>query len=189
VTTLFANEPMMAELFAYWDAKRGDRVMPDRRDIDPVEINPAILPHLLLCEFHDEGQRVRFRLIGTKVVERTGTDYTGKFLEEMMSGGHLAYVSSIYRDVWLHKAPVYSESTGIVGVGNHVITRRIFLPIAKGPIAPAMSLAVQTFSMPEGADTFSRTKVVLNDGAIEELRRARLVAGEVQTYSTGRDWK
>ena len=188
MAALFANEPLMAGLFAYWDAKRGDRLMPDRRDIDPVEISTTILPHLILSEFHDDGTRVRFRLIGTKVVERAGADFTGKFLEDVMRGAHLAYMSSVHRDVWLHKAPVFSESAGIAGVGDHIVTRRIFLPIAKGPAAPTFTLAVQTFSSAVSDGTIPSTKRVLDNRTIDELRRGRIVAGELETYSTGRGW-
>jgi hypothetical protein len=179
--SLFHDEPMMATLFAYWDAKRGARLMPDRQDIDPAEIEPQILPHLLLSEFCDDGWRVRFRIVGTKVVERVGFDGTGKFLDELLTGSYLAYVASLHRDVWLHRAPVYSESKLGAGVRDHLTTRRIFLPISKGDIVPAMTLAIQTFKFADGYVEPTPRKFILDEQAISEIRRARIVDGQIQS--------
>jgi hypothetical protein len=179
-TSLFHDEPMMASLFAYWDSKRGARLIPDRQDIDPAEIEPQILPHLLLSEFCDDGQRVRFRIVGTKVVERLGFDGTGKFLDEFLTGSYLAYVASLHRDVWLHSAPVYSESKLGAGTRDHLTTRRIFLPISKGDIMPAMTLAVQTFKFLDGYVEPAPSKLILDEQTISEFRRARIVDGQVQ---------
>src|SRR3546814_5044964 len=70
------------ELFAYWQDKRRGDLLPRRADIDPVEI-PRLMPYVLIADIEHAPFRVRFRLVGTKVVEATGFEFTGKYLDEI----------------------------------------------------------------------------------------------------------
>src|SRR5215467_5972175 len=58
---------MLRRLHDYWDAKRGDRLFPARRDLDPLEFGFA-LGHVVLVEVTRPPLRFRFRLVGTEVV-------------------------------------------------------------------------------------------------------------------------
>jgi hypothetical protein len=53
-------------LIAYWFDKRGERLMPARGDIDPVEISWA-LGRIWLGDYLAEGDRFRYRLAGEKI--------------------------------------------------------------------------------------------------------------------------
>lgn len=70
------------ELFVYWQDKRRGDLLPRRADIDPVEI-PRLMPYVLIADIEHAPFRVRFRLVGTKVVEATGFEFTGKYLDEI----------------------------------------------------------------------------------------------------------
>ena len=61
------------DLYHYWLAKRGDRAMPARKDINPAEI-PVLLPYLVIVDKAED--RFRYRLVGTAVVEQFGHDFT-----------------------------------------------------------------------------------------------------------------
>ena len=63
-------------LYQYWLQRRGDRAMPARRDLDPVDI-PTLLPHLMLAEVGDDVD-FRYRLAGTAVTRAAGTELTGR---------------------------------------------------------------------------------------------------------------
>jgi hypothetical protein len=91
----------------YWLAKKGDRVMPSRSDIDPSEIKD-LLPNVILSRLEYEPFRVLYKLIGTRAVENAGIDYSGRYLDE------LDFVSEIgtdwpavYRAIAADKAPIY----------------------------------------------------------------------------------
>ena len=72
----------LRQLYDYWEGKRGDRLMPTRSDIDPVEI-PGLLPNLILIDVErGERTRYRFRLYGTEVCAIRGADLTGRYIEE-----------------------------------------------------------------------------------------------------------
>lgn len=75
-------------LLDYWSAKRGTRSFPARRDIDPVELPPRLLPNIAIvtvgrCENTDAG--FLYRLVGTNVVRYFGSDVTGRLFKDIFS--------------------------------------------------------------------------------------------------------
>lgn len=68
-------------LYAYWAAKRHGRPMPDRADIDPIEMKPW-LGNLMLVERRDDGDYV-YRLYGSTFVNQFKVDMTGKRVSEL----------------------------------------------------------------------------------------------------------
>jgi hypothetical protein len=68
-------------LVAYWQARRGNRPMPLRADIDPAEMRD-LLPNIVMTDIEDPF-RVRYRLVGTKVVDFNRIDFTGRYLDEL----------------------------------------------------------------------------------------------------------
>ncbi|MEQ8585793.1 MAG: PAS domain-containing protein [Thalassobaculaceae bacterium] len=68
-------------LYAYWDARRGDRDMPARSDLDPVDV-PDLLRHLILLDVTYDPLRFKVRLYGTEVTDLRGRDLTGRYLYE-----------------------------------------------------------------------------------------------------------
>jgi hypothetical protein len=68
-------------LHAWWDAARGDVDVPDRADFHPEEMK-RLLPFMFISNAEHDPFRVRYRLVGTKAVEVTGFDITGRYLDE-----------------------------------------------------------------------------------------------------------
>jgi hypothetical protein len=69
----------------FWQSLCKNGGLPKRRDIDPVAIPPAILPHILLIDV--EGKfppRFRWRLIGTHTTNVLGRDSTGKYIDAVL---------------------------------------------------------------------------------------------------------
>lgn len=62
-------------LFAYWNSVRGDRVAPQRFEIDPSRIS-AILPHTFILERLD-AETFRYRLAGTRICDFFGFELRG----------------------------------------------------------------------------------------------------------------
>ena len=143
------DHPVLEALYRYWWNKRGGRPLPARHDIDPVEMGPRLLPHLLLCDLFDRGARVRFRLVGTHVVTRFGFDPTGQHLEEMPDGGYFAHLAALYHLSCRERAPVSSESRFRWGVNRRLSVRHLILPLATGGSEPTMALAGVVFQSDE----------------------------------------
>ena len=75
----------LRRLYDYWNAKRGDRPAPSRRDIDPVEI-PDLLGFVNIFEVQDEPRDYKVRLNGSEVSEMMGQEVTGRYYSTILSG-------------------------------------------------------------------------------------------------------
>jgi hypothetical protein len=77
------RSPQLRVLFAYWEALRRGRVAPEAGEIDPLQIPPSALPHVILVDLEQWPLRARYRLVGTHSTEVAGWDYTGKYVDEL----------------------------------------------------------------------------------------------------------
>jgi hypothetical protein len=77
------SHPRLRRLYDYWKAKRGDRKMPSRADIDPFDITYVLGDIMLVDVIGDAPLRFRIRLHGTNLAERAGYELTGKVLDEL----------------------------------------------------------------------------------------------------------
>lgn len=76
------QNPLLRDLYAHWEARRGGRRYPSRADFDPVELR-ALLGNIILIDVLREPLRFRFRLHGTRLAERVGYDLTGRMLDDL----------------------------------------------------------------------------------------------------------
>lgn len=147
MTTAFLSvlpDPLLQSLYEYWLSRRHGREVPERRDIDPLDMPRTLLPHLLLVELEGAAPRVRYRLIGTEISTRYGEDFTGRYLDEVSGPYYRDLLQGIYRRMREQARPIYAE--GLFYIGGNVIAKtcRLYLPLAQdGKIT--MALAGQTF--------------------------------------------
>jgi hypothetical protein len=76
------EDERLRRLLEYWELRRGDRSMPARRDMDPVDMS-YVLGYILLVEVHHEPLRFRYRLVGTLTPRRQNIDLTGMWVHEL----------------------------------------------------------------------------------------------------------
>ena len=79
------KHPRLQQLYEYWLEKRGERRMPARADLDPLDIRYVIGDVIMADVLDETPPRFRIRLHGTHLAERTNFDLTGKMLDEMPS--------------------------------------------------------------------------------------------------------
>jgi hypothetical protein len=96
------------QMHAHWDQVRGARLMPARADIDPSAIKP-LLPYIVIAEVFHDPLRVRYRLVGTAVVEHSRFDYTGKWLHEVDFGEPHDWIA-VYEVFVREKRPLFGHS-------------------------------------------------------------------------------
>lgn len=113
--------PSIHQLYAYWADKRGGRSMPRREDIDPMQLKP-LLPDLVISELEPAPLRVRYRLVGTRVAEVTGLDYTGLYLDEVDFGdrGEEDWTAQ-YAWVFDQRVPVFGKSSAQAQEGDRKV--------------------------------------------------------------------
>ncbi len=96
---------IVRDFAAYWQGKGGAGVAPRRSAVDPLEI-PHLLPFLVIVQLEHAPFRVRYRLVGTRIVESHGADFTNRYLDEC---GFLIEqdLMESYRRAAAEAAPVY----------------------------------------------------------------------------------
>ena len=93
-------------LHRYWQSKCRDGSLPLRAAIDPTEI-PQLLPYLVIAEIEASPLRVRYRLVGTQVVEDHGSDFTNRYLEDCNFAVE-PLLLECYRQLVETRAPVFA---------------------------------------------------------------------------------
>lgn len=107
--------PVLLQGYDYWDSKRGDRAMPARADLDPVEMK-AFLPHIVLTDvLHNSAPDLpldfRYRLMGTTVDAHMSRRFTGLRLSELPAQQQGSQIWQNFSDVVearqprLHRVP------------------------------------------------------------------------------------
>lgn len=100
----------LRNLFDYWDARRGARLMPARSDLDPVDLKP-VLPMLILIDVVPDARRYAYRLVGTREVEMRGNDPTGKAIKDAYYGESPEETASYLDRVVRTRQPVLYRGT------------------------------------------------------------------------------
>ena len=134
----------LQELYAYWDSKRAGRAMSSRSDIDPLEI-PQLLPILLICDVEPNSERLKVRLVGTKIVEFYGADYTGQYIDELDLGDRRQAVLNAYRECIHAKQPSVKSHMFWNIRGLHFRVERIVLPLSDDQVRVNKVLAGISF--------------------------------------------
>src|SRR5439155_17816047 len=80
---LTIKHPKLQQLYDYWSAKRGERKMPSRADIDPLDMTFIIGNVILVDVIAGTPLGFRIRLHGTNLVERVHYELTGKMLDDL----------------------------------------------------------------------------------------------------------
>jgi hypothetical protein len=72
----------MIRSFHDWWRATSNGGIPDRADFQPVDFK-HMLPYVLISYVEHAPFRIRYRLVGTRVVEATGLDLTGLYLDKL----------------------------------------------------------------------------------------------------------
>lgn len=143
-----ADNAILAKLWAYWLAKRGNRAMPCHDDILPFEI-PRLLPHLILLERTNEG-RFRYRLMGTAVVAAHGFDGTHKLIDEVFSEPRRGIASRHCALAFERALPMFTPTNYASPAGVDYQTSVLLLPISDRRGRMRMILIGNTFAADPG---------------------------------------
>ena len=104
-TSLTSMPKALVDFKAYWDRKRGDRLMPARADIDPLDLREH-LGWIVITEVVGETRRLRYRLVGSEITKRLGRDSTNKYLDELYLAPDLDRIASSFHQVVTSRRPM-----------------------------------------------------------------------------------
>lgn len=98
---------ILAFLRRYWLDRREGGGLPLSRAIDALELVPA-LGYVMLMEPVDGGTDFLYRVYGSRIVDYSKTEMTGKRVSDVPSPSVSAYFIATYRAVCIRREPLYT---------------------------------------------------------------------------------
>lgn len=114
----------------WWTGHCGDEI-PDRSVLDPFALK-GFLPYLLISDVESVPFRIRFRLVGTNVVEAAGLDFTGQYLDELVSCDSDEPWMENYRQSFDSRLPVFGTSAIPIKFGSSHLYEFGIFPLRNG---------------------------------------------------------
>ena len=138
-----AAEPEFVVLHDYWRGKCRDGRLPARRDIDPLDLPPAILPNIILLDVErvERTPRFRVRLAGTGFVALLDREVTGRYFDELGPERQMAPIMDARHTLVATGQPVFLASPMIRPNKGQVWLKRFALPLAEDGKTVDMVLA------------------------------------------------
>ena len=121
--------PRKIQLDYYQSKKPGPELLPNRQDLDFVELRP-FLPYLYIAEPISGGLDWKYRLLGTRLVFRFGRDSTGiPFSEHFEEDGIAEDAISISNEVAQGQKPRFFSAQFTITETSQTALETMSLPI------------------------------------------------------------
>lgn len=114
-------------LYSYWNEVRGDRVAPQRFEIEPSKI-PDLLPETFILETVSEAH-LRYRLAGTRFTDQFGQDFRGADFLALWDGRERTIIMKELSTVIETGAPALIITEGFSGRGRKALFEFLVLPL------------------------------------------------------------
>ena len=72
------TSPVHRKLFQNWLDWCGEKPLPHKSHINPIEIGAAFLPYIIMLEALEGGKDYKYRLVGTALTSAIDRDFTGE---------------------------------------------------------------------------------------------------------------
>ena len=102
------DRPRLKLVLEHWQALRGAREMPSRRDIDPLELKGA-LGIVMILRYEPDHDDFRFSLFGTEIASSQRADFTNKLAGQLEPKPFAELVVKSYRQVRATHRPFYGR--------------------------------------------------------------------------------
>jgi hypothetical protein len=169
-----ASGPGFRALLDYWiarfptDAAAGS--LPGRQHIDPAELPPRYLAHLLLLQVvPGSPRRYRFRVAGTAFSSIAGRDVTGLHYDEIGTAEQVAPVLAAFDLMVDRAAPVFLEGALSFPPDDHFWVQRLGLPLAQDGCNVDLVLALWVARRQSRADLAKAAAAAGADGVRPQL--------------------
>jgi hypothetical protein len=138
-----AQSHIIRALHSWWlDHARSD--IPDRSELHPEDVKP-LLPYLLISDVEYNPFRIRYRLVGTKVVEATGIDFTGRYLDELLPSDEDEPWMDDYAAAYHGRCPVAGRTVISVRSGVRFVYEFGIFPLRRGGSVIDQFVAVEDY--------------------------------------------
>ncbi|MGH6893548.1 MAG: PAS domain-containing protein, partial [Dongiaceae bacterium] len=146
------NDHRLRRLLAYWLAKRGDRLFPAKAEIDPVDF-PYVLGYVTLVDVENDPRRYHFRLDGSILVELSGMNYTGRYLDELPMEEYAKFIQETYDRVVDSGEPYRYQKNEMFEQKQYFSEETLILPLGDNPpLVEMLMVAVIPGDLPHRED-------------------------------------
>jgi hypothetical protein len=119
----------VAQVFRYWNRKRGSRDMPSSDDIDFLELRPW-LPGIMLVEVTPGFPRdLIYRVVGERAVRQRGYDPSGMSVRQAAHGHSIDDALETYGTVVDRRLPLYCWDEPRMVAGQ--VSNTLALPLSR----------------------------------------------------------
>ena len=142
-----ALHPRFSRVRTYLETKTAGKRMAARDDIDPVEM-PDVLAFINLIDVswsEPEPPRFKFRLLGKRQIRYAGGDFTGKRVEEALSGSSASAAIAAMRRVAIERRPFFGRFAMPVDGREFVTTERLMFPLSPDDETVNMLLSIHNY--------------------------------------------
>ncbi|WP_119301275.1 PAS domain-containing protein [Dongia deserti] len=143
------TSPRIHRLYAYWQhqCERRDGTPPKRGDIAPDQIR-GVLPNIMIVDVERDPLRFRYRLVGTRVVEYNGLEFTGRYLGEIGWPEEQDLIDS-YAAVVEGRRPVFGAFAWELTTGRMGRCEFARLPLSEDGELVSQILAMEDYDFPQ----------------------------------------
>lgn len=134
---------MVRSLHRWW-ISRSAHDIPDRSDLDPFDIR-QLLPNLFIADVEHEPFRIRYRLVGTRAIEATGMDITGRYLDELLPADGSEPWMDYYNQAYRTRSPVFGASNAPTTSGVRFTYEFGLFPLRQGGSSVAQFVSIEDY--------------------------------------------
>jgi hypothetical protein len=138
--------PPLIEVHNYWSAIRGDVIAPSLRNFRLEDLTPSILPYVVLVDFIGPPLDYYYRFFGSKMVEISGIELSGKTYFADKVDGYGFVNAEVFPQLIEEKAPIYTKTRWISVKGITQTTTTARLPFSNDGENITGAVSVNDFS-------------------------------------------
>ena len=117
---------------AYWQSLYDASGRVSRKQLDPIELGPNVLPKVVLIDVvGDAPRRFRYRLVGSDAERIYGENYTGRFMDEMRFASSMKAIQQFYDTACNGSAPILLEGAYITRISSQFRVVRLAMPLSE----------------------------------------------------------
>jgi hypothetical protein len=142
-----ALHPRFSRVRDYLYSKTIGTRMASRADIDPIDL-PDVLAFINLIDViwsEPEPPAFRFRLLGTRQIRYAGGDFTGKRVEQALSGTNASAAIAAMRRVATEGRPIFGRFAMPIDGREFVTTERLMFPLSPDGKTVNMLLSIHNY--------------------------------------------
>ena len=124
------DNPALTAVYDYWERQRGDKFAPSLREFRLDELEPSIVPSMAVVDFIGPPLDYYSRFFGSKMVEASGMELTGKTYYADGIEGYGFVNAQVFPQMIEERRPICTRTDWISVRALHYATTTIRMPIS-----------------------------------------------------------